>query len=88
VDILRTYLAMRSTDASQGLTSAELAQAVAGDGAVPVHRVTALLENADAIKFSGESIDGPLAERLAGEAAAIVSEVHRADTHQSRKKKK
>ena len=93
VDILRVYLAMRNGEASQGLTSSELAQVLADDGAVPVHRVSELLQTADAIKFSEQSVDGPSAERLAGEAAAIVSEVHRADTHhssarQSRKKKK
>jgi hypothetical protein len=84
-DILRTYLAMRSDNASTGLTTAELAQSLAGDGAVPLHRVKELLETADAIKFSGESIDGPSAERLGGEAAAIVNEVNRVDTHKKKK---
>jgi hypothetical protein len=91
VDILRNYLAMRNAAASTGLTTGELAGALEGDTAVPVDRVTALLETADGIKFSGESVAGPFAERLAGEAAAIVSEVHRADSHKpankSRKEK-
>lgn len=87
VDILRNFLAMRNPNASQGLTTAELTRALADDGAVPVHRVAALLETADAIKFSGQSVDPPAAERMAGEAAALVSEVHRNDSRKTKKKK-
>jgi hypothetical protein len=86
VDILRDYLAMRNANASQGLTTVELTRALAGDGNVPVNRVAALLTTADEIKFSGQSVDPRSAERLAGEAAAIVSEVHRGDSRKSKKK--
>jgi hypothetical protein len=85
-DILRAYLAARDAAAAQGLTTSELVDALRGDGAVPLERIEAVLATADAIKFSGQTIDGAGAERIAGEAASIVNDVHRADLHQTRRK--
>ncbi|MEP6765401.1 MAG: hypothetical protein ABJB66_13870 [Gemmatimonadaceae bacterium] len=79
VEVLRTYLSVRISEATLALTSDELLVVVTPDSRVPTQRLSPLLAEADAIKFGQHPVAAPHARELALEARAIVSGVEQAD---------
>lgn len=79
VEVLRTYLSVRISEATLALTSEELLVVVAPDSRVPTQRLAPLLVEADAIKFGKQPVAPPHARELALEARAIVSGVEQAE---------
>lgn len=79
VEVLRTYLAVRLPDASMSRTSSELLAAADGDARVPRERLSALLANADRIKFARRPLAATEARALHDEARALVEYVELRD---------
>ena len=77
VEVLRDYLAARVDRAIPALTSAELLRAVQSVAGVPVTRLSAVLDNADLVKFARHRISADGARELAREARSIVSDADR-----------
>ena len=79
VEIMRTYLSARSSEAKLSHTSAELLEAIANDPRMPLTRMAALFEDADIIKFAHRGVTLERARELHDEARAIVESVERAE---------
>lgn len=78
VDVLRDYLARRVPGADASLTSSELLHSVRAQRAVPVERLSALLAEADLIKFARRPVARDRAEALGREARLVARDVERA----------
>ena len=78
VEILRVYLVSRVSAAALSLTSAELLTATIDDDRVPADRLTALLGEADGIKFARRAVQSARAKELTAEAQGIVESVEAA----------
>lgn len=79
VEIMRTYLSARSTDAHLSHTSAELLEALGNDTRIPHARLAALFDDADVIKFAHRGVTLARARELHDEARSIVESVERAE---------
>jgi len=80
VEVLRDYLAMRIPEARASLTSGELIAALQRVRAVPVARLTTVLDEADLIKFARRIVTAERARELGREARAIAREIEAALT--------
>ncbi len=79
IDVLRTYLALRSPAAVLSLTSSELIDAVADDERVPRDQLISLMADGDGIKFARRIVSGTRARELAAEARAVVEQTEAAE---------
>jgi hypothetical protein len=79
-DVLRDYLAARVEGAERSLTSGELLAALRGKDKLPLARMTALLSDADAIKFARRSVSGERAREVGREVRAVITATERAVT--------
>ncbi len=77
-EVLRDYLAARESAASTSLTSRELASLLARSPIVPVERLSAVLREADLVKFAARPISASRATELGVESRAIVRDVEAA----------
>jgi hypothetical protein len=79
VEVLRTYLARRISDAHPSLTTSELLIAVREHASVPVNRLALILADADLVKFARRATTAERARELGTEARGIVTAVHEAE---------
>jgi hypothetical protein len=79
IDVVRTYLARRSSLAVLSLTSAELIGAIDDDARIPRDRLTSLMADGDGIKFARRVVSGARARELAAEARAVVEHIETAE---------
>jgi hypothetical protein len=84
LEIVRSYLSARVTGAALSRTSVELLATIGADRRVPRERLTALLTEADAIKFAQQTVTSVRARELQDEAKSIVEVVEQAE--QARRK--
>ena len=78
VEVVREYLARRLPAAAASLTSRELLHAIGRDRRVPADRLSALLHEADLVKFARRPVTADRARELGQESRAIVRAVHQA----------
>lgn len=78
VDVMRAYLAARLPLAERSLTSGELIRALRAHvpAGVPTDRLSALVEEADLIKFARRTVSPDAARHLAADARSIVRDTH------------
>lgn len=79
VEVLRTYLSRRISDANPALTTNELLIAVRDNRLVPVNRLALVLADADLVKFARRVTTAERARELGVEARGIVAAVHAAE---------
>ena len=79
VDVLRTYLSRRISEAHPSLTTNELLIAVRESRLVPVNRLALVLADADLVKFARRATSAEHARELGSEARGIVAAIHAAE---------
>jgi len=77
-EIVRQYLADIEPSLALTLTNAELVAATLSIAGMPIVRLTQLLEQTDAVRFSGEAADLETTRRVTGLARELVRELARA----------
>jgi len=75
VDIVRSYLLIRSPRASLAHTSAELLASISDDPRVPVPSLVSLLVGVDAVKYARQPLDAEEARTLVADARALIQQV-------------
>jgi hypothetical protein len=79
LEVVRTYVSVRVPAALLSRTSGELLDAVRDDARVPIDRLSALLAEADGIKFARRAVTVERARALHDESRAVVESVERAE---------
>jgi hypothetical protein len=75
VEVLRDYLALRLPEAAPSLTSTELVRFLRSRSDLPVQRLTAVLTEADLVKFARRPVTAERAREIGQEARTITREV-------------
>ncbi len=76
-EIVRQYLAEIESSLALALTNAELLTAIAPIDGMPDRRVAELLQQVDAVRFSGTRVDADVARRVSGLARELVRDIDR-----------